>query len=265
MKNITAMTTLCVDVFDSTGEIVPGGEALNFAAAACGYPHVRVGIMGAVGDDGYGKAVLSSIKDMPIGKGSIHVIKGGRTASHRIYLTQDGDRYFKEDSWYGGVYESFELSDEDIGVIKGSDAVFITYDSPNFDEVLRLKKSCGFKFAVDFNVERELERLFPIIPYIDFFFISGEDGILPTFRAWSERFGGIFNITLGERGSVTFYKGMEYKTGAVPVERVVDTTGCGDSYHAGFMCSCLKDGDIIRAMSEGARKASITLSHIGGF
>ncbi len=34
MIYITAMTTMCVDVFDSTGEIFPGGEALNFAAVA---------------------------------------------------------------------------------------------------------------------------------------------------------------------------------------------------------------------------------------
>ncbi len=264
MIKITAMTTLCVDVFDSTGEVIPGGEALNFATVACEYPHIKVGLMGAVGDDDHGRAILSSVCDKPIDKGSVHIVKSGKTASHRIYLTPDGDRYFKDDSWYGGVFESFVLSKEDIGVIKSSDAVFITYDSPNFKEVLELKRSSGFKLAVDFNVERELDKLHAVLPYIDFFFISGEDWLLPTFKEWSEKYDGIFNATLGERGSVTFYKGKKYETGAVPVARVVDTTGCGDSYHAGFMCSYLANGDISRAMDEGAQKASVTLSHIGG-
>lgn len=32
--NIIAMTCMCVDVFDASGELRPGGEALNFAAVA---------------------------------------------------------------------------------------------------------------------------------------------------------------------------------------------------------------------------------------
>ncbi len=134
MNYITAMTTLCVDVFESTGKVLPGGEALNFAAVACEYPHVKVGIMGAVGDDEYGKAVLNSISGKPIDRTSIHIIKNGITASHRIYLTPDGDRYFKDDSWNSGVYGDFKLSDGDIEVIKGSDIVFINH-------CLQLKKS----------------------------------------------------------------------------------------------------------------------------
>lgn len=86
MINITAMTTMCADIFDSTGEIFPGGEALNFAAVACRYPHIKVGIMGAVGDDECGKAVLNSIHGKSIDKSSIHIIKNGITASNRIYL-----------------------------------------------------------------------------------------------------------------------------------------------------------------------------------
>ena len=55
---IVAMTTMCGDIFDATGEIRPGGEALNFAAIANEYPHVEISLVGAIGDDECGRCGL---------------------------------------------------------------------------------------------------------------------------------------------------------------------------------------------------------------
>ena len=59
--------------------------------------------------------------------------------------------------------------------------------------------------------------------------------------------------------------GQEYRVPAAPVSEIVDATGCGDSYHAGFLCEYARTGDVIAAMNEGSRAASRTLSHLGGF
>ena len=45
----------------------------------------------------------------------------------------------------------------------------------------------------------------------------------------------------------------------------IDTTGCGDSYHAGFVCSHMINGDIREAMIVGTEFATETLAHYGGF
>lgn len=259
------MTCICVDVFDATEEIRPGGEALNFAAIASEYDYISVDILGAIGDDSYGSAVLESIKGKRVGKKSLHIIPEAATASNRIYLTENGERYFKEDSWNGGVYETYRLIESDKEKIRRSDIAFINYASPNFDEVLKLKINGDFQLAVDFNITRDFAALENIVPYIDFFFISGEETILSQFQTWSKKYNNIFNITLAENGSVTYFMGKEYRVKAVPVSEVIDTTGCGDSYHAAFLCSYLKDANITNAMNEGSRAASKTLSHIGGF
>ena len=264
IMNIIAMTCMCVDVFDVSGEIRPGGEALNFAAIASEYDNVSINILGAIGDDDYGAAVLKSIDGKRINKNYIRIISGA-TASHRIYLTEKGDRYFKEDSWNDGVYGIYRLTDADKEKIMNSNVVFTTYNCPNFDEVLKLRKNGNFQLAVDFNVIRDFDTLEDIVQYIDFFFISGEESILSQFHKWSKHYDNIFNITLAENGSVTYFKGKEYRVDAVPVREVVDTTGCGDSYHAAFLCSYLNDANIINAMNEGSRIASKTLSHIGAF
>ena len=46
---------------------------------------------------------------------------------------------------------------------------------------------------------------------------------------------------------------------------IIDTTGCGDSYHAGFVCSYMLENDIEKAMETGSKIAAETLKHYGGF
>lgn len=262
---IVAMTTMCGDIFDATGEIRPGGEALNFAAIASEYPHVEISLVGAIGDDECGREILKSIQNKKIDQSCIHVVAGGTTACNRTYLTEQGDRYYKEDSWNGGVYNTFRLTDKDREKLKEADIVFLNFECTNFDEVLELKRKLGFQLAVDFDVARDLEKLESIAADVDFFFISGEESLLPVFRDWSLKYDGIFNVTLAEKGSVSFQKGQEYRTLAVPVEEIIDTTGCGDSYHSAFICFYVKERDILKAMEEGSRAASETLTHLGGF
>lgn len=256
---------MCADVFADSGKMTAGGEALNFAANACIFPDARVSIIGAVGDDACGREVLRSIENKPVDISNIHIIKGGRTASNRIYLTEEGDRYFKENSWDGGVDDTFELSDSDKEAICRSDIVYMTCYCRSYGDVVSLKSCSDFKLAVDFDIRRDFDEIEKRLPDIDFFFISGSEDILPVFEKWSEKYDCIFNITLAENGSVTYHKGKKYLCKAVPVMEVIDTTGCGDSYHAAFLCSYAAEGDIQKAMAEGSAAASKTLSHIGGF
>lgn len=202
---------------------------------------------------------------MKINTDCVHVIPGGATASNRTYLTEDGDRYYLEDSWQEGVYGSFVLSDMDKQKMKDSQLIHTNFSCPIFFEIVQLKKEYGFQLSVDFDKERDFSRLEEILPYIDYFFISGEESLLPVLKKWSIDYKGVFTATLAEKGSVAYESGTEYKADAVKVSEVIDTTGCGDSYQAGFICSVIKDGQIKEAMEEGSRVAAETLSHIGGF
>ena len=95
--------------------------------------------------------------------------------------------------------------------------------------------------------------------------ISGSEELLPKFRKLSDKYRCLFNISLAERGSVTYFHGQEFRVQAVEVESIIDTTGCGDSYHAGFVCSYMLENDIEKAMETGSKIAAETLKHYGGF
>ena len=265
MTRILCMPTLCADIFEHSGEILPGGEALNFACIACRYDHVDVSLLGAIGEDEPGRHIQQVIRDRRIDGRNVHVIPGGATATHKISIDAHGDRYFKPGAWNGGVLNTYRLTEHDVAAMNAADIVFCTWYSPNFREALEARKKGGFRLAIDFDIERDFMKMESVLTWVDFFMISGDDSVLPVARAWSEKYDGLFNVTLAERGSVTYHHGTEYRVSAVPVDKVIDTTGCGDSYHAGFICSYVKDGDVTAAMHEGSRVASETLSHVGGF
>ncbi len=260
---VVTLSCMCADVFDK--KIAAGGEALNFAADICENDHISVTVMGAVADDKNGRAILQSIKNKQINKSFIHTEKG-ETAFNRIYHTEKGDRYFKSDSWHSGVMADYRLSDSDKAEIISADLVHITRHCPNFSEVIECKKRSDFLLAVDFDVSRDYDNWNSVIPYCDFLFISGNEEVKAKAKEFSLEYPErIFTVTLAENGSVAYKNGKEYICKAVPVEKVIDTTGCGDSYEAGFLAEYLKSEDIQKAMENGSKTASVTLSFMGGF
>ncbi|NPV54327.1 MAG: carbohydrate kinase family protein [Firmicutes bacterium] len=74
------------------------------------------------------------------------------------------------------------------------------------------------------------------------------------FVEWGAKVGV---ITLGERGSVGAEKDRIYQVPALS-GKVVDTTGAGDSFSAGFLVEYMKSGDVERSM----RFASAVALHV---
>lgn len=262
---ITALPVLCADVFDGNKRIYPGGEALNFAVHASEFSGVDVTLIGAVGNDEYGKKILDAVGYRRMDITGIRIDKKLPTAYNVTYLTPEGDRYYKTDSWHGGVIDNFKLSKSDIKALSLSDVVFINYSASCFADVVELKKLHGFKLAVDFDVLRDWDRIEELAPYIDFVLISGAEEYLHIFKEMSERYDGIFNMTLGSQGSATYIHGTEYRVPAAEPDDLIDSTGCGDTYHAGFICNYMVEHNIKKAMDIASDLAAITMEHFGGF
>ena len=265
MINLVALPCLCVDVFDGTDELYAGGEALNFAAHASKFEEFNVSILGAVGQDSYAKFIMDSISDKRIDVSHVRVEKDKVTANNRTYLTAGGDRYYKDDSWTGDIVDKMILNHDELEFIKKSDVVFVHFWAGCFGQIIDLKKNNNFRLAVDFVEYRNFKDMEKYAPYVDYFMISGEKSILPIFEAFSKKYKGLFNASLADKGSVTYYNGEKYFVPADEALEIVDTTGCGDSYHAGFVCSHMLIGDIYEAMRVGTEFATETLSHYGGF
>ena len=260
---VAALSCVCADIFPELGEIRPGGEALNFALSASRDEGVQAHLLGAVGEDEVAAAIRAHLARSRVDTAHLHT-RPGVTASHRIHLTSEGDRYFKPNAWTDGVYITYRPDAADRALLREMDAVHTTATCPALEDVLTLRREAPFLVSVDFNDARHFDAWEALLPGLDVFFLSGEDAVLPRLAAWSERYEAVFVATLAARGSVAFHRGRRFDAQAVPVERVVDTTGCGDSYQAGFMVSYVRDRDVQRAMENGSRFAARTIGQLGG-
>lgn len=72
-------------------------------------------------------------------------------------------------------------------------------------------------------------------------------------------------LTLGDRGSLIYAGGVFYEIPAFPTPSVVDATGCGDTYMAGYLYSRSRGADYMEAGKFAAAMCTIKLGHTGPF
>jgi len=99
--------------------------------------------------------------------------------------------------------------------------------------------------------------------WLDLIFISGDDETVAALRPLTKHYPGLIVVTLGAAGSLALSRGDLYHQPALPVDRPVDTTGCGDAFQAAFTVSYFRAAQIDQALYAGARQAAQVLQHLG--
>ena len=74
---------------------------------------------------------------------------------------------------------------------------------------------------------------------------------------------GTLVVTRGARGAIGVAQGERVKIPAAAVERVVDTTGAGDLFAAGFLAGRCRNRDLKGCLEAGAIAAAEIISHFG--
>ena len=72
-------------------------------------------------------------------------------------------------------------------------------------------------------------------------------------------------ITLGGGGSVIYAEGKFYETPAYPPTKLVDATGCGDTYSAGYLYARAKGMSYFESGQFAAAMCTLKLEHTGPF
>jgi sugar/nucleoside kinase (ribokinase family) len=69
--------------------------------------------------------------------------------------------------------------------------------------------------------------------------------------------------TRSEKGAIAVVDGVRYEVPAAPVAQIVDTTGAGDLFAAGFLAGYLDGIDVADCLKLGAAAAAEVISHFG--
>jgi sugar/nucleoside kinase (ribokinase family) len=80
---------------------------------------------------------------------------------------------------------------------------------------------------------------------------------------WARRHARIVAVTMSENGALIADEDRAYRIEAQPVEQVVDTTGAGDAFAAGFLHGVLEGASLPEAARRGAELAARVITHPG--
>ena len=259
---ITALTSCCVDFFPEQDKIYVGGNSLNFATQ-CKLSNIEnVSIIGAVGNDKFGELIRKHLDKININHSHLYEIDEV-TASNKIFIDTKGDRYFKPDSWNGGAFDVFRLSENDWNYIADSTIIAMPAGDPNLKELLKRRNS-NQTVVIDFLDYFKVHHIEQFIDKIDITFLSGTEEILDDLRKLSLKSKKMIVATLGAKGSVAFHNEKTYVQEAIEVDEIIDTTGCGDSFQAAFSIEWIRTKDIEKSLKAGAIAASKVLGYMGG-
>ena len=180
-----------------------------------------------------------------------------------------------------GASNKFNIKSFDEQFIINSSIIYIEgylFDQPEAKEAIyyccNLAKSHDKKIALSlsdlFCVDRHRTDFLKLIDeYVDIIF-ANEEEIKSLYQSeLKESINNIKNnvdfgaITLGSKGSVVFENKLEYLVDPISLVELVDTTGAGDLFAAGFLFGFINKYSIEKCGHLGNKAASEIIKHIG--
>ena len=259
------------------GLTASGGSVANTCAVAAALG-ARVAFLGKVAKDEMGEVFAREIGAIGVHYPTKPLEAAIPTARCLILVTPDGQRTMNT---YLGAGGEFSLRDLDETVIAASAVTYLEgylFDPPAaqaaFAEAAKMARAAGQKTSLSlsdpFCVDRHragFRRL--IAEGIDILF-ANEAEICSLYQrsdfaeaaADAARDVNLAVLTRSEAGSVIVHDGAQIPVAAAPA-KVLDTTGAGDAYAAGFLTALTKGESLHAAGTLGAKAAALAISQIG--
>ncbi|HEY3950117.1 adenosine kinase [Phenylobacterium sp.] len=255
-----------------------GGSAGNTIAGVASLGG-KAAYLGKVADDALGATFTREMRAIGAHFSPTPLVGGPATAVSMINVTPDAQRTMC--TFLGA---SVEFTDADVtpAVIEGARIVYLEgylFDAEParkaFAKAAALARGSGRMLAITlsdgFVVERHRGGLLEFIEsQVDLVF-ANEVEIKSLFQtdSFDEAMAEIIPraklaaVTRSEKGSVVISHAETAHVPAYPVEKIVDTTGAGDQYAAGFMFGLARGRSLTDCARLGALAAAEVISHYG--
>lgn len=227
-----------------------GGNGSN-TSYTLGKLGARVRMLGMVGTDGFADYVLGRLGGAGVDTGAIRR-SAAPTAATMVLVDSRGDRLFLHRM---GASEHLDFTAEEFA--REFAAGFSHYHMatpfalprlrPRMPEILRQARAAGLTTSIDTHWDyagRWMEDIRPCLPYTDILFANEDESRMLTGATEPAQSAAILRdsgarvavLKLSRRGCAVFGEGMAFEYPAFEVP-VVDTTGAGDCFVAGFLAA----------------------------
>lgn len=255
-----------------------GGSAANTIAglAALGS---RAGYIGKVGNDELGHVFADTMRQQAIVFPTAPSQSGTPTARCVVLVSADAQRTM---CTYLGACVELGPEDIDVELIQSSKITYLEgylWDPPRAKEAFLVaaraahaaKRRVSLSLSDSFCVARHRDSFLDLVRnHVDVLF-ANEGELLSLYQAADIR-GAITTakdqcplvaVTCGASGCMVAANGTVTEVPAEPVTRVVDTTGAGDLFAAGFLHGLATDLSVTACARVGGIAAAEVISHFG--
>jgi sugar/nucleoside kinase (ribokinase family) len=255
-----------------------GGSAGNTIAGLASLG-AKTGYIGKVRNDPLGDIFRHDITGAGVTFPTAAAPDGPATARCLIFVTPDAQRTMNT---YLGACVNLTPEDVDAGLIEAAKITYLEgylYDPPQAQEAFHrasdIAHRAGRKVALSlsdgFCVDRHRAEFLELTKnHIDYLF-ANESELMSLFQCDFDQaiknITGLVDIaavTRGAAGSVIAAKAGVVQLAAAPVAQIVDTTGAGDLYAAGFLYGLASDQPIEACARIASLAAAEIISHFGG-
>jgi sugar/nucleoside kinase (ribokinase family) len=257
---------------------VSGGSAGNTAAGVASFGG-RAAYFGKVKDDQLGHIYRHDMRAQGVRFDSVAAGDGPATARSFILVTPEGERTMNT---YLGACVNLTTADIDRAIVGAAKVTYMEgylWDRPEAKDAFKLAarfahaagRLTSITLSDSFCVERHRDTFLDLIRSgIDIVFANETeikslyvtqnfDGALQAVR----RDCAIAVLTRSERGCVIVKGDEVHALPAYPVSKVVDVTGAGDLFAAGFLHGFTQGLSLPHSAQLGALAAAEVISHIG--
>jgi len=229
-----------------------------------------------VGDDVIGDQVVKNLEDKKVDILNSKRDKRNKTAYSTILLMPSGERTILT---YRGAAEKVTKRDVPFSKLNAKWAYISPSDMP-FSVIKRSIKSLkrsGAKIAMNPSkdyIEKGLRKLKPILKKLDVVILNREEGAELTgvdyddpraiFRKFDKVIDdGIAVMTDGVRGSMVSDGRYLYRAGVYEEDKLIDRTGAGDAFGAGFVVGLMRKNEINYALKIASANAMSVIEDLG--
>jgi sugar/nucleoside kinase (ribokinase family) len=268
-------------IYDAMGPAVEisGGSAANTIVGVAGFGG-RAAFVGKVKDDELGRAFAHDIRAAGVTFDTPPAADGPSTARCYVMVTPDGERTMNT---FLGAAQDLHPADVDAGMIAASAIIYLEgylWDPPHAKEAFRkaakIAHDAGRKVALTlsdaFCVGRYRAEFVDLIRTgtVDLVFANESelkslyetadfDAAAKALRADAK----LAVVTRSEKGCVVVSKNETVTVPAAPIDKLVDATGAGDLFAAGFLFGLARGRDHKTSAQLGALAAAEVIQHIG--